>query len=102
MIDMSLEAKTMAEQDKLLVALGKLSEEDPTFKFSNDSESGQIIISGVGELQLEIAVDRLKREFSVDARVGKPQVSYRETILNAYEETNRYERAHAGKNQVVR
>lgn len=99
MIDMSLEAKTMAEQDKLLTALGKLSEEDPTFKFKNDSESGQIIISGVGELQLEIAVDRLKREFNVEARSGKPQVSYRETIKNAVNETHTYDRAHAGKNQ---
>jgi elongation factor G len=100
MIDMSLEARTMAEQDKLLVALGKLSEEDPTFKFKNDAESGQIIMSGVGELQLEIAVDRLKREFNVEARSGKPQVSYRETIQGALNETHRYERAHAGKNQL--
>jgi elongation factor G len=100
MIDMSLEARTMAEQDKLLLALAKLSEEDPTFKFSNDSESGQIIISGVGELQLEIAVDRLKREFNVEARSGKPQVSYRETVQGAISETYHYERVHAGKNQV--
>ncbi|OGU60541.1 MAG: translation elongation factor G [Ignavibacteria bacterium GWF2_33_9] len=99
MIDMSLEAKTLAEQDKLLVALGKLSEEDPTFKFSNDADRGQIIISGVGELQLEIAVERLKREFNVEARAGKPQVSYRETISSAIEERYIYERSHAGKNQ---
>lgn len=99
-IDMSLEARTIAEQDKLLIALGKLSEEDPTFKFKNDSESGQIIISGVGELQLEVAVDRLKREFNVEARAGKPQVSYRETIQNSISETHLYERAHGGKNQV--
>lgn len=99
-IDMSLEARTIAEQDKLLIALGKLSEEDPTFKFKNDSESGQIIISGVGELQLEVAVDRLKREFNVEARAGKPQVSYRETIQNSISETHLYERTHGGKNQV--
>ncbi len=100
MIDMSIEAKTLAEQDKLLVALAKLSDEDPTFRFKNDNETGQIIISGVGELQLEIAVDRLKREFNVEARAGKPQVSYRETIKMEFEEMFRYQRQHNNKEQV--
>jgi elongation factor G len=100
MIDMSIEARTLAEQDKLLVALAKLSDEDPTFRFKNDNETGQIIISGVGELQLEIAVDRLKREFNVEARAGKPQVSYRETIKMEFEESFRYQRQHNNKEQV--
>jgi elongation factor G len=100
MIDMSIEARTLAEQDKLLVALAKLSDEDPTLRFKNDNETGQIIISGVGELQLEIAVDRLKREFNVEARAGKPQVSYRETIKMEFEESFRYQRQHNNKEQV--
>lgn len=100
MIDMSLEARTLADQDKLLVALGKFMDEDPTFRFKFDEESGQIIISGVGELQLEIAVDRLKREHNLDARSGKPQVSYRETIISQIIEEYRYEKSHGGKNQT--
>jgi elongation factor G len=100
MIDMSLEARTLADQDKLLVALGKFMDEDPTFRFKFDEESGQIIISGVGELQLEIAVDRLKREHNLDARSGKPQVSYRETIISQVIEEYRYEKSHGGKNQT--
>ncbi len=100
MIDMSLEARTLADQEKLLVALGKFMDEDPTFRYKFDEESGQIIISGVGELQLEIAVDRLKREHNLDTRAGKPQVSYRETITNNIIEEYRYEKAHGGKNQV--
>ena len=74
------QAKTLADQDKLTESLHRLSEEDPTFRFHTDAESGQIIISGVGELHLEILVDRLKREFNVPVKVGKPQVAYRETI----------------------
>ena len=100
MIDMSLEARTLADQDKLLLALDKFMDEDPTFRYKFDEESGQIIISGVGELQLEIAVDRLKREHNLDARAGKPQVSYRETITTSIVEEYRYEKAHGGKNQV--
>lgn len=99
MIDLSIEAKTLAEQDKLFAALNKLVDEDPTLSYKNDAETGQIIISGVGELQIEIAVDRLQREFNVQARSGKPQVSYRETINNEFEEIYKYERAHNGKEQ---
>lgn len=77
----------------MLEALARLADEDPTFKFVNDQESGQLIISGVGELHLDIIVDRLKREFSVQTRVGKPQVAYRETVLKSaiheYEFENR-------------
>ncbi|MGI6105920.1 MAG: elongation factor G [Raoultibacter sp.] len=78
-IDIAIEPKTKAEQDKLSVALQKLAEEDPTFKVSTNSETGQTIIAGMGELHLEIIVDRLLREFKVEANVGKPQVAYRET-----------------------
>lgn len=79
-INQSIEAKTLADQEKLAESLLRLSEEDPTFRFHIDAESGQTIISGVGELHLEILVDRLKREFNVPVKVGKPQVAYRETI----------------------
>ena len=79
-IDVAIEPKTKADQDKLGIALGKLAQEDPTFKVHTDSETGQTIISGMGELHLEIIVDRLVREFKVEAAVGRPQVSYRETI----------------------
>src|SRR5688500_7038227 len=79
-ISVAIEPKTKADQDKLGQALGKLSDEDPTFLVRNDEETGQTIISGIGELHLEVLVDRLTREFSVEANVGKPQVAYRETI----------------------
>ncbi len=79
-ISVAIEPKTKSDQDKLGVALGKLSEEDPTFRVHGDEETGQTIISGMGELHLEIIVDRLLREFKVDANVGRPQVAYRETI----------------------
>ncbi len=98
-INQSIEAKTMADQDKLIEALNKLSEEDPTFKFYTDSESGQTIISGVGELHLEIIVDRLKREFNVAARVGKPQVAYRETVTGSVEQEGKFERQQGTKGQ---
>ncbi len=81
-IDVAIEPKTKADQDKLAVALQKLSEEDPTFRVHTDPETSQTIISGMGELHLEILVDRMKREFKVDANVGRPQVAYRETIRN--------------------
>lgn len=81
-IDIAIEPKTKAEQDKLGVALQKLAEEDPTFKVSTNQETGQTIIAGMGELHLEIIVDRLLREFKVEANVGKPQVAYRETASN--------------------
>ena len=78
-IDIAVEPKTKAEQDKMGVALQKLAEEDPTFRVSTNQETGQTIIAGMGELHLEIIVDRLLREFKVEANVGKPQVAYRET-----------------------
>jgi elongation factor G len=98
-INQSIEVRTLADQDKLIEALTKLSEEDPTFKFYNDSESGQTIISGVGELHLEIIVDRLKREFNVVARVGKPQVAYRETVTAIVEQEGKFERQQGSKGQ---
>jgi len=98
-INQSIEARTTADQDKLSDALAKLSEEDPTFKYYTDSESGQTIISGVGELHLEIIVDRLKREFNVPARVGKPQVAYRETITATVEQEGKFERQQGNKGQ---
>ncbi|MGH9262649.1 MAG: elongation factor G, partial [Acidimicrobiales bacterium] len=84
-ISVAIEPKTKADQDKLSVALQKLSEEDPTFRVHTDTETGQTIISGMGELHLEIIVDRMKREFKVDANVGRPQVAYRETVRKRVE-----------------
>ena len=80
-IDVAVEPKTKADQDKMGIALQKLAEEDPTFKVRSDAETGQTIIAGMGELHLEIIVDRMKREFKVEANVGRPQVAFRETIL---------------------
>ena len=79
-IRVAVEPKTRADQDKLGIALGRLAQEDPSFNVSTDHETGQTIIAGMGELHLEIIVDRMKREFGVEANVGKPQVAYRETI----------------------
>ncbi len=84
-ISVAIEPKTKADQDKLSAALAKLSEEDPTFRVHTDAETGQTIISGMGELHLEIIVDRMKREFKVDANVGRPQVAYRETVRKRVE-----------------
>ncbi len=98
-INQSIEAKTLADQDKLLEVLSKLSDEDPTFTFRNDEESGQIIISGVGELHLEIMADRIKREFSLPTRAGKPQVAYRETISGTVTQEGRFDRQMGGKTQ---
>src|SRR5258708_14333837 len=84
-IDVAIEPKTKADQDKLAVALQKLSEEDPTFRVHTDAETSQTIISGMGELHLEIIVDRMMREFKVDANIGRPQVAYRETIKKLVE-----------------
>jgi elongation factor G len=84
-IGLAVEPKTKADQDKLAQALGRLSEEDPTFRVRTDDETGQVVISGMGELHLEIIVDRLVREFSVAANVGKPQVAYRETVRKKVE-----------------
>jgi len=98
-INQAIEAKTLADQEKMIKALDKLCEEDPTFSYKNDEESGQIIISGVGELHLEIYVDRLKREFNVPAKVGKPQVSYRETVKGTVVQEYEYNHPAGGKNQ---
>src|SRR5207342_3356740 len=78
-IAVAVEPKSKADQDKLSQGLARLSEEDPTFRVTSDEETGQTLIAGMGELHLEIIVDRLKREFNVDANVGRPQVAYRET-----------------------
>jgi len=98
-INQGLEAKTLADRDRLLENLGKLAEEDPTFQYKIDDESGQIIISGVGELHLEIIVDRLLREFKMPAKVGKPQVAYRETITEKVIQEGRFEKQMQNKNQ---
>ena len=100
-IRVAIEPKTKAGQEKMAVALSKLSEEDPTFKTYTDDETGQTIIAGMGELHLEIIVDRLLREFKVEANVGKPQVSYKETIKKAAEADTRYVRQTGGKGQFA-
>ena len=98
-IKVAIEPKTKAGQEKMTLALIKLAEEDPTFKTYTDQETGQTIIAGMGELHLEIIVDRLLREFKVEANVGKPQVSYRETITKAVEAEGKYVRQSGGKGQ---
>ncbi len=98
-INQGLEARTLADREKLLEDLGKLAEEDPTFLYKVDEESGQIIISGVGELHLEIIVDRLLREFKMPAKVGKPQVAYRETITETVVHEGRFDKQMQNKNQ---
>jgi len=81
-ISVAVEPKTLSDQDKLGIALGKLAKEDPSFQVHTDEESGQTIISGMGELHLDIIVDRMKREFNVGANIGKPQVAFRENHKN--------------------
>ncbi len=98
-ISIAIEPKTKADQDKLAIALNKLTEEDPTFKVKIDSETGQTIISGMGELHLEIIVDRLLREFKVGANIGKPQVAYRETITKNVEVEGKFIRQSGGHGQ---
>ncbi len=98
-ISVAVEPKTKADQEKMGVALSKLAQEDPSFRVSTDEESGQTIISGMGELHLEIIVDRLKREFSVEANVGAPQVSYRETIRSTVEQESKFVRQSGGRGQ---
>jgi elongation factor G len=99
-IDVAIEPKTKADQDKLGIALNKLAEEDPTFRVHSDAETGQTIISGMGELHLEIIVDRMMREFKVDANVGRPQVAYRETIRKRIEKVEgKFIRQSGGKGQ---
>ncbi|MCK6530974.1 elongation factor G [Myxococcota bacterium] len=98
-IDRAIEPATKADQEKLGVALQKLAQEDPTFRVRTDQETGQTILSGMGELHLEIIVDRLMREFKVDANVGKPQVAYRETITRKAEAEGRFVRQTGGRGQ---
>lgn len=98
-IAVAVEPKTKADQEKMGIALGKLAQEDPSFRVHTDEESGQTIIEGMGELHLEIIVDRMKREFSVEANVGKPQVAYRETIRTSVEQEGKYVRQSGGKGQ---
>lgn len=98
-IFVAVEPKTKADQERMGVALNKLAEEDPTFKIKTDPETGQTIISGMGELHLEIIVDRMKREFNVEANIGKPEVSYRETILKKATGEGKYIRQTGGRGQ---
>ncbi len=98
-IRLAIEPKTKAGQEKMAIALSKLAEEDPTFRAYTDKETGQTIIAGMGELHLEIIVDRLLREFKVEANVGKPQVAYKETITKAVDQETKYARQSGGKGQ---
>ena len=98
-ISIAVEPKTKADQEKMAIALGKLAQEDPSFRVETNEESGQTIISGMGELHLDIIVDRMKREFKVDANIGKPQVAYRETIRKTVEAEGKFVRQSGGKGQ---
>ncbi len=98
-ISVAVEPRTLADQEKMGVALGKLAQEDPSFRIHTDEESGQVIISGMGELHLEILVDRMRREFSVEANVGLPQVAYRETIRRPVEQEGKFIRQTGGRGQ---
>lgn len=98
-VSLRIEPATKADQEKMGIALRKLADEDPTFKISSDEETSETIISGMGELHLEILVDRMKREFNVTANVGKPQVAYRETIMGSAEVDNKYVKQTGGKGQ---
>ncbi len=98
-VALRIEPKTKADQEKMGMALKKLSDEDPTFRISSNSETGETIIAGMGELHLEIMIDRMKREFNVEANVGKPQVAYKETIKGASEAEHKYIKQSGGKGQ---
>ena len=98
-ISLAVEPKSKPDQEKMSIALGKLAQEDPSFRVSSDEESGQTIISGMGELHLEVLVERMKREFSVEANVGKPQVAYREAIKSNVEVEHKYAKQSGGKGQ---
>ena len=98
-ISLAVEPKSKPDQEKMSIALGKLAQEDPSFRVSSDEESGQTIISGMGELHLEVLVERMKREFSVEANVGKPQVAYREAIKSHVEVEHKYAKQSGGKGQ---
>ena len=101
-IEVAVEAKTKADQDKLSVVLARLAEEDPSFQVGSDEESGQTVIKGMGELHLEILVDRMKREFKVDANVGQPQVAYRETITRPADIDYTHKKQSGGAGQFAR
>jgi elongation factor G len=101
-ISVAIEPRTQADQDKMNEALQRLAEEDPTFRVKTDENTGQLIISGMGELHLEVLVDRMLREFRVMANVGKPQVAYRETITAAVRSEGEFERSVGGRNQYAR
>ncbi len=98
-ISVAVEPRTLADQEKMGVALGKLAQEDPTFKVATDEESGQLIISGMGELHLDIIVDRMRREFGVEANIGEPQVAYRETVRLSVEQEGKFVRQSGGRGQ---
>ena len=98
-ISVAVEPKTTADQEKMSTALAKLSQEDPSFKVKTDNESGQTIISGMGELHLEVIIDRMRREFTVGANIGKPQVAYRETIIGSCEVESKFVRQSGGRGQ---
>jgi len=98
-ISVAVEPKTKADQEKMGIALGRLAQEDPSFRVKTDEETGQTIISGMGELHLDILVDRMRREFNVDANIGKPQVAYRETIRNSCEIEGKFVRQSGGRGQ---
>ncbi|MGI9295052.1 MAG: elongation factor G, partial [Pseudomonadales bacterium] len=98
-ISVAVEPKTKADQEKMGIALSKLAQEDPSFRVHTDEESGQTIISGMGELHLDVLVDRMRREFSVEANIGKPQVAYREAIKNTCEIEGKFVRQSGGRGQ---
>ena len=100
-VELAIEPKTKSDQDKMAIALNRLSEEDPTFRVYTDQETGQTIIKGMGELHLEVIVDRMRREYKVEANQGKPQVSYRETITQAVDIETRFVRQTGGKGQFA-
>src|SRR3546814_395349 len=101
-IEVAVEPKTKTDQEKMGVALNRLAQEDPSFRVSVDHESGQTIIKGMGELHLEIIVDRMKREFKVEANVGAPQVAYRETITKTVEQDYTHKKQTGGSGQFAR
>ena len=98
-IALAIEPKTKGDQEKLGVGLSKLMAEDPTFRVKTDDQTGQVVISGMGELHLEIIVDRLKREFNVEASVGKPQVAYKETLTRPADGEMKYAKQTGGRGQ---
>ncbi|KMJ43760.1 elongation factor G [Xenorhabdus khoisanae] len=98
-ISVAIEPKTKADQEKMGIALGRLAQEDPSFRVSSDEETGQTIIAGMGELHLDVLVDRMRREFNVEANVGKPQVAYRETIRSSVEQEGKHAKQSGGRGQ---